>query len=373
MKTTPTLDRVVGTSRAHLLDVVLMSGAGIPLGRLPVTGGRLTGTARPGDRWTATLALAGTQWTPTSPTHPLAGFVGAWVRVRLGSVVDTTEVLLTAADLLVWQTTTSRTTDTQGLSVQLTGLAGYVAASAPRAYWPLPGETCQQMMTRLVRAHRPPGWSPAAVLDTSAPVPVPGDYRADGVDAWQAVTDLAAIANVTVFVDALQRLVIRPPLTSTPRPPARTLTAATDLTGWQVAVGRGDGFANRVELRCVPVQGAGPVADDVVGVAELTTGPLAVNGPAGRVIRTDRVLTGAISQAAADARAASLLQVAWRAWATTTLTCVPDPRLEPDDDLVVHYPGGLVAHHRIGQIDLPLDTGPMTITARTLDAPPETT
>ena len=367
--TVPTLDRVIGSSRSHLVRCYLLDPAGALVAQLPVERGELTGTATPGDRWVGSVQLAGEEWLPTGPTHPLSGFTGHRVRVQLGSTVDTRPVFVTVADLIVGGSRVSRSREDYGHELALYGLAGYVSQAAERSYRPGAGETCQGMIRRVVDANRPPGWPPTTVLDSSAPIPVPSDYAVDGRPAWDVVEDLSTLANVSVFVDPVQRLVIRPALPNTPRTPARTLTTAHDVTGWRLGVGRGSGFGNRVELRCSPVQVSSEVdqlRDDVVGVAEQTTGPLG-SGTVGRVVVQAQQLTGAISKAAADARAAALLGPALRSWLTVELDVVPDPRLTIDDDVVVDYGGGSVMHHRITGLALPLTTEQMRVELRTFD------
>lgn len=91
--------------------------------------------------------------------------------------------------------------------------------------------------------------------------------------------------------------------------------------------------------------------DNIVGTAEESTGVLGT-AKAGRVVRTETVI-GNVTQAQADARAQSLLQTALRAWQTYVIEAIPDPRLEPDDDITLVTPDATL-ECRITQIDLPI-------------------
>jgi hypothetical protein len=377
VKPYPALGRVVGSSRAHLARALLLDPAGALVGSLPVDGGILRASALPGDRWSGDLSLSGTEWAPDSPAHPLSGFTGHRVRVQLGSVVDDRPEMVTVADLLVRSATVERGAGQYGLTVALRGLASFVAETAERTFTPRAGETCQAMIARVVRESLPPGWAPGSlvVADSSAPVAVPGDYRAEGRDAWSVVEDLATIGNVSVYADAVQRLVIRPPLLETPGPAVRTLTVAEDVTRYRLDIGR-DGFANAVDIRCSPVQISSELdqlRDDVVGRARRYTGPLGIDA-VGMRLHQEQQLTGTISQAAANARAAAVLRPMLRGWLTVEMEAVPDPRLEPDDDIAVAYVGGATIAHRVSGIELPVDTGPMVLRLRTFadTAPPLT-
>lgn len=331
-------------------------------------GGELTASARVGDRWTGRVELAGDGRKPRTADDPLAGFTGHRVRVLLGSSVDTVPTTITAADLLIEGTTVTRSARDYSVSVELTGLATYVDRAAPREWTPQAGETVGAMIGRVVSGSRPPGWAPVPVHDTStrSSTVVPSDYAARGRSGWQVVTDLATVADVTVYVDRYQRLVIRDPLPDTPSP-VRSLSVTDDVIAYTTELGRRR-FANRVELRCSPVQVSSDLdelRDDVVGVAEQTTGPLGT-GAIGRVIADEQQLTGTISQSDANRRARSLLGPYLRGWLSTELDVLPDVRLDPDDDVTVTYADGTTATHRITELSLPLDTGPMRLACRTL-------
>ena len=246
MKTQPALDRVIGSSRAHLVRVYLLTPAGTVVE--PLTCSLQDGTVtnpRAGDRWQATLALSGDRWAPDSPTHPLSGLTGHRIRVQLGAVVDTVDAWLTVADVVVDETTVEHAAEGDTVTVACTGLARTsIGRGAERDYARhAPTKHAKTMITRLVNDNRPASW-PAPVLNSTTPVTVPGDYQANGRNAWDVVDDLAALANLTVYVDAYQRLVMREPLPLTASPVRHHHT--DDVVTATLATGRGQEFANRV-------------------------------------------------------------------------------------------------------------------------------
>lgn len=363
-----TLGRAVEAgSRDHLLTArVIASPGGTPVETLRVRGGELRARARPGDRWSGRVELAGGSRVPVDETDPLAGLTGALVRVELGATVDTVPTYVNAAELLVVGTQVRRSARDYAVTVELGSLASYVDAAAPRDWTPQASESVAAMIYRVVNDSRPPSWPPVTVANSSSggSTLVPADYAAQARTGWSVVLDLCTIGNVTAYVDRWQQLVIRDPLDDTAAV-VRQLGPDTVLTAYTLDVGR-RGFANRVELRCSPVQAVGgdPV-DDVVGVAEQVGGPLG-SATVGRVIRDERALTGTIGQGAANARALALLRPFLRGWLTTQIEAVPDPRLDPDDDIRVTYVGGDATVHRITELSLDLGTGPMRLACRTI-------
>lgn len=473
MKQLPALDRAVSTSHRRLMraDLHALAGGAL-LGTLPVSDGTVSASAADDARWSATLTLAGTEWAPDGPEHPLAGFVPHEVRIYAGATVDDLPELVRVARLLVRGSTVTRRPGEHTVTVELVGLDAWVARGAAVDYRPEIGRSCQEAIIDLYQSRKPSGWGRLTVRDTTAPVPVPLAFRARQVPPAELLADLAAVANVTAYADADGALVIRPPLSDTPGVPVRQLTAGADLLGSEVTVGREQEFANRVRLEFEPVgdlrtkrrtsgswdrvsttdppagqywlgttsdgeltlrigyrdkararkrelrrieagdlvqllynggvmvvyevvtsalnddksywsgavrlldaDGTQPATEanvevvlfatpdePRVGVAVQTTGPLGT-ATIGRVDYAETRL-GNVSQARADERAEAMLGVLLHGWATSQLEVVPDPRLEPDDDLTVTYYSGTTLAHRVVSLELPLGIGPMRLSVR---------
>lgn len=364
----PLFDTAVDTSHARIARVDVLDPAGTLVDTLPVSAGQVTGTAGLVDRWSGSVTVpvstgTGASWVPTSPAAPLSGFAGYSLVVHVGVIVDDVDLFVPVARLWPFTSRLTRSADTVELVVDLVGPAAYAQQAAGREHAALPGESCQAMMTRLLLGAVP---HTPTVIDTTTPDPTPDDYTSDA-DVWSVVQDLAARADVAVFFDAAGDLVIREPLPTIPTAAERRLSARVNVTAYTVAVGR-DLVANEVRARFRGTDGE----TDVVGVAQVTAGPLSVNGPAGRIVDTVDVDVVAGGQAKADRAAASILRAQLAAWATVEVDHVPDPRLEPDDVVQLEYLDGTVAHHRVVTVVVPLDaTASQTFTARTATPPEE--
>lgn len=105
------------------------------------------------------------------------------------------------------------------------------------------------------------------------------------------------------------------------------------------------------------------LVDDVIGTAEWDTAPL--DPASSDLVTYQETRLGVVTQAQADARAAALLQATITAWSTTIVQAIPDPRLEPDDDITVVLPDRTL-DARITRVELPLaPTDLMTVGVRT--------
>lgn len=357
------LDLAVDTSHERLVRVDLLDPAGDVVEALPITGGTVLGTSRSVDRWSGDLIIpvtvGGESLVPTTPSHPLSGFAGYSVLVSVGAVVDRAPLLVPVARLWPFRTRLARSSESVELVVDLVGPASYAQQAAGREHTAAPGESCQAMIVRLLLdaiPHTP------AVHDSTTPDDTPAGYTSDA-DVWSTVEDLAARAGVAVYFDAAGDLVIREPLPSVAGPGERKLAADVNVTAYTVTVGR-DLVANEVRARFRGTDGE----TDLVGVAQITTGPLAVTGPAGRIVDTvDRDIVAG-SQARADRHASAVLRAQLAAWVTVEVDHVPDPRLEPDDVVELVYLDGTAAVHRVVTVEIPLDvTASQTITARTAE------
>lgn len=460
MKTNDAIGTVVTTSHRRLARVALYAPDGTPVtDALPVSGGSVQGAATREDRWTARLTVVGDEWAPLAATDPLSGLSRHYLDVFAGAVVDGVEQEVHVCRCIPTSTRLFRSTDEVSVEVDAVGLGGWLARAAERPYVSRTGETCQAMIVRVLADALPPGWS-GTVTDTTTPVVVPVGFYNEAASPAQVIADLAAIANVAVYFDAMGGLVIRDPLPASFTDPVAVVAAGTNLSTYTATMGTDEGFANDVEVRFQPVGASGRVTlrsdwnyrvqsgnpspgqvrrslvdgveqwrihvrdasgkrrgpglrrvtsgdivqalaptggvsvaevlgtsdegsfvsfrvqvlstedggvqnndeveiqayvrlvDDVVGKATWTQPPL---DPltVGKVSYSETVI-GNVTQEQADARAQAMLDVAVRAWQTVEVETVPDPRIEPDDDVLLVLPDRTVAA-RVTAVELPLN------------------
>lgn len=260
MKTNPALDSIVGASHRVIVEAHLTDADGTALGRLPVAGGYITASGRFGPRWAATLDVAGADWIPHTPTDPLSGFADTTVTLTCGAVVDQTDQTVDVCRLLVNGATATRTRGDWQVTVDLVDVLAYIAQGASSSWLPLLDETCQAMIRRIIEASWPPQWTTGPTfVDTTTGVAVPLGATWEDSNPADVIWDLCQIANITVYADHDQTIVLRPPLPTTPGTPARAVSATSDMTRYEVRWGR-DEFANAVRLAFQPVGGSGRTA-----------------------------------------------------------------------------------------------------------------
>lgn len=454
MKTNDALGTVVGTSHRRIARVDLYDGTDtLVKADLPITDGAVLGRTNAGDRWTATITLAGDLWVPDTPTDPLSGLSRHHLRVFMGAEVSTVDEVVEVCRVIPIETRVRRAVESVTVDVTCVGPEGYVAQAADGTFIPLIGETAQEMIERIVTDVAPPGWN-GSVVDSSTTYDIPLGYYAKEASPSAVIRDLVSMANITIYFDGSGNLVMRNPLGQTANP-VRTVSVGDSISTLERATGRGGNFANAVELTYNPVgggrgaftagyqyristsvptngqfngagtgpyvlrvahrdasgfnrfdqlekiergdlleirgangnvwlhevesitdvgtyhqidsvaiSGSGPdnlssmevtaysrLVDPVIGTAEWDVSPLRPQD-AGKVVYRE-TLVGKPTQAQADARAQSILESRVRAWQTFFVEAIPDPRLEPDDDIqLVTTDATLDA--RITTIDLPM-------------------
>lgn len=357
MKTNDQIETVVATSHRRIARVDLYDGNTPAYENLPISEGTVVGAATEYDRWSARFTVSGDLWVPIDPTDPLSGFSGLHARVFMGAEVDTVDEVLEVCRVVPIETRVQRSVEDVNVEVTCVGPAGWLDTIST-TYTTADAATCQALIVKAVTDASPPAWD-GTVDDTTSGVSVPADYTSDGSSVWAMVEDMCAVANVTAYFDALGTLVIRNPLPSTAGTPAVTLAVGSNLAEYDQETGRSFGFANDVRLRFTRDDGT-----ERIGVASQGTGPLRFNGPAGRVTYTeDRDGYPSVTQA--NARAAALLPGLLSAWSTTIVLAVPDPRLEPDDDVTLVLPDRTVTA-RATRVELPMSAQDlMTVGVRT--------
>lgn len=363
MKQAPAFDAVVGKSHAVNTKCELRAPNDSLVGVLPVEAGTITadGTRRV-DRWEGTLTLAGLDWAPQSATDPLAGLTGHYVSVqRAAQPYGDAETWVELCRLWVYETVVNLSRRDARCEVRLVGPGGLLERAVHDDYTAHRNDPAQQMIVSVLSEHLP--YTPT-VLDTSTPTNVPAVYEPKDVTPLQVADDLAAICDARVYFDALGRIVIRPTLPSldvATLAPARQMGIKLDVTDYQITIGR-DRFANDAVAR-FDWEDNQQQQQGRVGRATITSGPLAKDGPAGR-LSVEAFKEIDATQAEADTYATAVLTSMKQAWCTVRIRAVQDPRIEPDDIVEVEYLDRTLRHRVVG-VSFDLTHDAMEVTART--------
>jgi hypothetical protein len=207
------------------------------------------------------------------------------------------------------------------------------------------------------------------VTDTSTAETPPAGFTVADRNVLEVVEDLMAAANARLYFDALGNIIIRDRLAAlddagsagADRP---DMSYSLDVVEYELEFSR-DRVANKVIVRWSDGDTAADIDDTLEGTATLSSGPLAYDGDAGRLVSTYQHQILVASQAKANAYAADLLTATSQAYLQARITAVQDPRLEPDDVIDVEYLDGRTLRHRITTVELDVGTGAMRLTGRT--------
>lgn len=317
---------------------------------IPVDGGRATGKADQDvpekltfrvPRYAAAVEGGDiVDWRPGTDTRaPLA---------RFGQQLDVTIIVRSVATAEVWETRIGRYQildwkDDDGGTIAVTA-EGMLARPRDDKLTAVtsPTGTLMQEVRRLAPAGMGVSFDPALVDRTCPP------SMSWPEDRLGALKEIAAAWPALLRTDEWGQLRFKAPLPAVPTP---VLTIKDGSGGTLVSAPRSDsrkGAFNRV----IATSSASDRAD-ITGRAEITSGPMSVNGPYGPVTkRWSSPLLDSI--ATANAAAKTMLDNSTRPAQSVPVTLAPDPRIDLDDPLQVKRGDDWVLWGWVTGYDLPL-------------------
>lgn len=316
--------------------------------QIPIVSGRALGKVQDEIRETVTLSVprfapaeeGGDQidWRPNAPDSPLG---------KYGQTLDVTTIVRSVVTAEVWETRIGRyrildwDDDDDGLIV----VKAESMLAAPRGDKLLVPTSPQGTFISEARRIAPAGMGVSfdpALVDRACPSSM--SWSRSRLEALQEIADAWP---ALLRVDAWGQIRFRAPLPAVPTP-------AIDLHdgsgGTLISAPRSDtraGAYNRVV-----VTSSASNAEDIRSVAQVTSGPMSVNGPYGVEVRewsSPLIRT----KAEAGAAAANMLADSVRPAQATTVHIAPDPRIELDDPMQTRRGGDLVWGY-VTAYDLPL-------------------
>lgn len=364
MKTAPAFDAVVGKSHGVNTKVELRAPDDTLVGVLPVEAGTVSGDGtRALGVWSGDLTLAGLEWAPDGPDHPLSGLSGHYCSIqRAAQPYGDAETWVEVARLWVYGTQVAISRRDASLRVQLESPAALLERAVHDDFSAHRNDPIQQMIENVLKVNLP--YTPA-VVDSSTPENLPAEYDPKDVTPLQVAQELAAAANIRVFFDALGRIVMRPTLPSldvATMNPARQLAVNVDVVSYELLFGRSL-FANDAIARYDWTDTQGQ-SKGVVGRSAITGGPLAKDSPTAGRLTIEQQFDIDATQTMANGYASALLTAASQAWVGSRISAVQDPRIEPFDIVETTYLDRTL-RHRVTAVSFDLTTDQMTLTGRT--------
>jgi hypothetical protein len=334
---------VLATSAEWRVVVSSWQGDDLRAEALPVVSGTWSAdaTQQVPEQLTITVPTgAYAEWIPgTDTTHPLA---------RYGQVLDVSIIVSSADGQRTWETQIGRAgiqgwsaADPGDVSVEAVGVLQRVADDRlPEPTSPSVGSTFFSEFRRLLSGGIPVDLDPA-VIDRV----VPGDF------VWQedrlsALYDLADAWPVQIHVDPDGALRLTAPLS--PVVPAAVMTFKDGEGGTIVSAPRSDTRADVYNAVVARANTSEPNLPTVQAHAQLTSGPMSVDGPYGPVRRFySSPLLDSYEQCVAAANSVLLTSVLPSR--TVVVTHAADPRVELYDPVRairdgVIYDGYVVAY-----------------------------
>lgn len=327
--------------------------AGIPIGAftVPIVGGILSRTRDAYPRTRLQIDVPAAEYPPVpAPAHLLPYGTRVTLRYSLNGGAP-----VTIAELHILRSVVERPDSVWQLeAVDASGIVAADTINDRRPAGILPGQTVGQAITALIK--RTIGNATVTVTGAASSVTVPPDYDPP-VNPWRAVEDLAAIAGASVHVDAAHpwRFVIGPPPEiGTPVDTIRPGAGGT-VTRYRVHHER--------TWNAVAAVYTDRDTDTVVTGWWQDDRPDSQLNPnrIGHYMTLRRDFDGPMTQAGADAMAAS---IGWREAGfarTTEAYTVPRPWLEPGDTVTMDTLAVAGARVMVAGIRCPLDHTAMAI------------
>lgn len=208
-----------------------------------------------------------------------------------------------------------------------------------------PTGTFQDEVRRLLPAGMGVSFDPALV-DRACPTSMSWSE-----DRLAALKEIAAAWPALLRTDAWGQVRYTAPL---PVIPAPVVTLRDGVGGTLVSAPRAD--TRKDAYNVVVASSSASDRADVYGVAEVTSGPMSVNGPYGRVVkRWSSPLLDSASTAAAAAR--TMLDNSTLPAQSVPVVIAPDPRIDLDDPVTVRRGADAALWGWVTGYDIPLTAG----------------
>jgi len=256
-------------------------------------------------------------WRPTSTGHPLA---------RFGQQLDITIIVESSTTGDVWETRVGRViitdwTDDDLGTITVTGEGMLGAIRDAKLLAPTtPSGTLTTEAQRLLPAGMGVSFD-AALVDRACPTSM--SWSEDRLGAFH---DIANAWPALLRTDEWGQVVFRAPLPTVPVP---VLKLTDGENGTVVAAPRSDTRKDAYNTVIATSSASGSNAD-IRGIAQITSGPMSVNGPYFPVVmKYSSPLID--SQATANAAARTMLDNSTRPAQSVPVSLAPDPRVDLDD------------------------------------------
>lgn len=320
-------DEVLAGTPQYTCRVTSWLGGELLAATIPVEGGRITAKATQEVPERLTLSVPRFA-APTEGADVVDWRPGAAVRAplaRFGQQLDVTIIVSSVATAQVWETRVGRfqisdwADDDDGMIT----VSGEGILARPRddklTSITSPTGTLAQEARRILPAGMGVSFD-AALTDRACPTSM-----AWSEDRLGALREIASAWPALVRSDEWGQVRFRAPLPDVPVP---VITLRDGEGGTLVSAPRAD--TRKDAFNVVVATSSDTDHADVFGVAELTSGPMSVNGPYGRVVkRWSSPLLNSISTATAAAH--TMLENSIRPAQSVPVTLAPDPRIDLDD------------------------------------------
>lgn len=343
-------DEVLSGTPLYSCRVSSWLGGELLAAQIPVESGRVTAKADQDvpEKLTLTVprfaaAVEGGDsfdWRPGTNTRaPLA---------RFGQQLDVTIIITSVATGDVWETRIGRyqisdwkDDDSGTVTVTAEGLL-----ARPRddklTTVTSPTGTLKSEVRRLLPAGMGVSFDPALV-DRACP-----SSMSWSEDRLGALKEIASAWPALLRTDEWGQVQFKAPLPATPTP---VLTLTDGQGGTLVSAPRSD--TRKDAFNVVVATSSASNRADVFGVAQVTSGPMSVNGPYGRVVkRWSSPLLDNASTAAASAQ--TMLDNSTRPAQSVPVTIAPDPRIDLDDPVQIRRGTDWVLWGWVTGYDIPL-------------------
>ena len=301
----------------------------------------------------ATLTVSSPEFVPVDENSPLAPF--GQRRVRLSVGVESSAVMEWCSLGLFAISEVANDRPFGGLKLTLLDLAYFATEDKVEQTYLFPSNAVakDEIIKVLTPVYTVP---PTVVRDDSngAALGTYIEYPKAGSKRWDIALGMAGKVGCDLYFDDDGALVLHDPDAARPVTEEVSVGEYGVITKLESKVSR-VGTINRVKVIF-----EGQDDSTGVGIAEITTGPLAVTGPFGRlsevVVENVETATDAAAQEAAERYLARMSALS----RTLAVETAPAPHLRPYDELLVTFPNGQSERARIQSVTHGLAVGDKT-------------